>query len=545
MKRFVILVLTVSFCVGLAFTTQLTPALAFDTTVEDWGIDTFNKLDYGIYWYNGISRTPTADYEIDKTKPTLIYTHGWKPSNEWNVREDMSIKNKTVTRLKDDFGETYKFNEYFYDYYIQQGYNVGVFYWNQLSGTQQLTTDAKIWSVDDKDSMGMNYYYYGANGETLLTKEDDPTNPKKSVCNLYADAIVDALGSDFSGKLHLAGHSMGGQLTAAVSENLCLRYDRKEIGANLLPERVTMLDPYISFTKINGYIDYKNEYGKGRCVGTLVGLATETINKHNIPIEMYGVNAGMCFQNYLISAIGNSEKVKEYKKEVAFVAENIKKYVATVYLAGMHETYNLFDPSHVMSVDYYFTTNNYDVAYTSDGIVVPSAKITTEQLRSLVGMTFAQKCAKGTSECLYSGECTFDRIGYDGIAKNALTPVVANRLVGEVDIKKTDRVKVKLCDETGEVVNETALDNLKRYVFEDVAEGNYTVKVYVGEEEREVREVTVKGGNTVAEKVEIPVDYKKDVVYAVCIALGAAIIAITLIILLSVRGYKIRKKKSA
>ena len=98
MKRFVILVLTVAFCVGLAFTTQLTPALAFDTTVDDWGIDTFNKLDYGIYWYNGISRTPTADYEIDKTKPTLIYTHGWKPSNEWNVREDMSIKNKTVTR---------------------------------------------------------------------------------------------------------------------------------------------------------------------------------------------------------------------------------------------------------------------------------------------------------------------------------------------------------------------------------------------------------------------------------------------------------------
>ena len=86
---------------------------------------------------------------------------------------------------------------------------------------------------------------------------------------------------------------------------------------------------------------------------------------------------------------------------------------------------------------------------------------------------------------------------------------------------------------------------MKRYVFEDVAEGNYTVKGYVGEEEREVREVTVKGGNTVAEKVEIPADYKKDVVYAVCIALGAAIIAITLIILLSVRGYKIRKKKSA
>ena len=55
-------------------------ASAYDLTISDWGIEYFNKLDTGIYWYTDADNdVPTSDYEVKKDKPTIVFTHGWKP----------------------------------------------------------------------------------------------------------------------------------------------------------------------------------------------------------------------------------------------------------------------------------------------------------------------------------------------------------------------------------------------------------------------------------------------------------------------------------
>src|SRR5574344_2913228 len=106
-------------------------ALAYNTTISEWGIEHFNQLDCGLYWYVSGSRIPTSEYSVKKDAPTVIFAHGLK-KGEGFVREDLSIKNNDsdTTALLKSNGVTYEYDPYFYDYYVSKGYNGGMFYWN-------------------------------------------------------------------------------------------------------------------------------------------------------------------------------------------------------------------------------------------------------------------------------------------------------------------------------------------------------------------------------------------------------------------------------
>ena len=445
-------------------------ASAWDTTIDDWGLEYFSELDYGIYWYTANDNVvPTEEYTVNKNAPTMIFTHGWKPNGESKMREDLSIKGRTDSALASNGYEPYPYDKRFYNYYLQQGYNVGVFYWQQFADEGlSLSVDSKIWSHNTEEK-GMAYVTYDENGKGTLTKPDDETNPDKSVAVLYGEEIIKWLGNDYSGELHLAGHSMGGQLTLAVSEYLCLLNDKGTIKDNLLPDRVTILDPYLSNTKITGTVTHKGEKVKDVTCAQLASYATETIYQHGIPIEGYGVNLGMCFRMYatpVMSPLTN--------KEIQEVHETLAKNCAWIYLEGLATgKFSGFSPSHVMSVDYYYTTNNFEVTSTSDGIKVPSARLSTDELKKLVGMTFLQTCPNNKNS-LYQTDSTYERVDFVTFEK-----VEENVFVGFVTPDREKELTAILYDSKGKEVAEGEVDAFNRYVFGGLdKEESYTIKFF-------------------------------------------------------------------
>ena len=486
LKKLSILLLGVIIATSMAVSVSGISALAYDTTPEDWGAETFSELNYGIYWYDGSdSIVPTKDYQINKDAPTIIYTHGWKPYGESGIREDLSVKSNTDKALSDYGYSAYPYNKKYYQELRKLGYNVGVFYWQQFADENKPalkpSIDMKVWSHNT--SMGMQYVTYAEGSKNgVITKPSDPTNPTESVAVLYGKAIKESLGSDYNGKLHLVGHSVGGQLTAAVSEYLCYEYDDEKIGSNLLPERVTLIDPFMSSTLVTGTITHTGEEVKDVSCAELAARATNTIREHGIPIEGYGVNLDMVFRFYGSPALGIDEE------KAAEVTATLEENCAWVYLKGMSDSkFGSFSPSHVMAVDYYFTTLYLDPVTAKDGMTVPSIKMPTATLTNYIGTTYVQTCSKSENS-LYQTSGSYYRADF-----NKFEEKKTYRLVGTIEPDRDKEVVAKLYNEEGKEIAECKVDGMKRYAFEvEDATAKYTVKYFTnGMEVGETNDVSV------------------------------------------------------
>ncbi|MGN0789268.1 MAG: hypothetical protein ACI4MY_04960 [Christensenellales bacterium] len=517
-------------CFTLALLTvlavALTATLVHPTTVyaindsrDGWEEGVFNNLDYGIYWYQDGKDIPvkvgTAGVEFDPTKPTIIFTHGMKYKEGYNRRDLLSTWEGTYDRFAEG---TFPYSTQYFQKYIDMGYNVGHFYWNQLS-EESIQGDPKIWSSDT--SMGMRYYVSNSYGQRV---QGDPTlNPTVSVSMLYAQAIIDALGKDFSGSLQLAGHSMGGDLSLAVSENLLMMKERKEIGSNLIPQRITLLDPYLSTTKVIGHIDHRGgEDSNGRTIAELCSEAVVKLADYGVAIEGYG--AGKAIYT-MYSTLGGGIYSKE---TMATLKERFGDNITWVHLDGLDKQYGA-GSTHNMVPDYYFLTLFQDSVKDDFGQTVPSALMDVDTLRSLKGVSYSQQCDGGNSVLMK--DCTFARV--DRYQK----PVTLT-----IDVPNDDVYGVQIVDKDGAIVYSRSSSSPITHAEVGLEEGDYTVKL------------TLKSGDTalisdkaitIDERVSLSIEqselvsHRNKIILAVVIpVVGVAIIAAVVSVVL------VKKKKT-
>lgn len=480
-KSLPILLLAALFLALIAFFAVPTNALyasAHDIAASEFDPSEFSELTYGIYWYNEDSDVPVAAKDatnFDPTKPTLIYTHGMKYMGEGiTKREGLSLKDNNKENLNQKGFSDYEYEEEFYLPLLEEGYNVGVFFWNQLADVL-MTEECRFWVTTSK--IGMSYSYLDENGNPKKTNVNDSSNPTKTVTALYRDCIIAALGKNFSGHLQLAGHSMGGQLTLAVTQALCVSFDNGEIGSNLLPDRITLLDPYLGSRKCTGIVDTTGEEVIEKPAATLAAEAAENIAKHDIPIEAYGANEFMVYRYFAMDGIG-IEDPDEIENDIKLFSDNI----AWVYLKAMMQTYIGFIPTHTMAVDYYFTTMYMHPAYDNADVEIPSFKASDDQIRRLRGMAFRQDYDPDVTNPnpIYQKDCIYIRVdaatGEDIRYPEELPAALAGKVS---DPEKTLTVKLYL---DNEVVAETA--TLKgRYFFTNVEDNDYKIVVFDGEKE--------------------------------------------------------------
>lgn len=233
-----------------------------------WSVSSWTKLTEGLYWVgpgdtycpantNIGPKTgpkpvinPACSKAYDPKKPTLIFIHGWEPGSVRTLsRFDFYDPVQGLNPKDDDLGKIWR----------DKGWNVGVFYWNQISDTSfPSQAAAKIWTT--KSSQHMDWKDYNPNAKWTYNKVVDKNacqNSKSPYCKSVGDMAyedyVNAL-KNYQGKqIRIVGHSLGGQLATYLTHKIVTQVNQGKLSPNLLPHQLVLLDPYLS--EDNTYLD--------------------------------------------------------------------------------------------------------------------------------------------------------------------------------------------------------------------------------------------------------------------------------------------------
>lgn len=227
----------------------------------DWNSLNWNNLDYGLYWY-GLNNTPykfvqgQSNPAFDPSKPTVIYIHGWQP-------------NFTAVKHRESF---YCYLTDSADAWINAGWNVGIFYWNQLSDeTLVEDAEAKIWSTTANKGMRWR------KGDGSYSTYNKPT---VSAGDLLYNEFSKAMEGYTGNNIRIVGHSLGSQMAIRLTKLISDNVDAGNISPKLLPSRVALLDPYFS--------NFGKSYLNGQWTGDVCSSYVRSlIDDKNIPFELY------------------------------------------------------------------------------------------------------------------------------------------------------------------------------------------------------------------------------------------------------------------
>ncbi len=268
MKRKIAFILLTIF-----FVFQAAAALA----VEDY-------LDYGLYWHgydDAMQKFVPGETNpfYDPSAPTVIYIHGWQKNHAVNGYEKAN--------LLLDHDNVY---EYTQNSWINQGWNVGIFHWEQFADEDDVQwAEAKIWTANGPK--GMRYRLEDGSYSTALIE-----NPNLPVAETAYYDVVAALADYTGGNLRLAGHSLGNQMVTRLGE---LIYENI-VNGNLDEEtyriqRIALLDP--AWTKdgktwlgdSNG--DGNDDWVGERCRWAIFNMIDRWTDSHDFVVEIYSTTA--------------------------------------------------------------------------------------------------------------------------------------------------------------------------------------------------------------------------------------------------------------
>ncbi len=188
----------------------------------------FQQLDVNLYWYgpNGQNQRAIAGQSnpyFSKTRPTIIYIHGWQPNSVTQLRRESFDRlavndNADVARA-----------------WIDRGWNVGIFYWNQLADEGEVKdAEAKIYTVNSSQFTNATRWRDSSGAYHL--------GPALTVTQQFVNVYRSAMSGYTGGEVRFAGHSLGAQLAITSASALWKQKNAGLLPANLVPARVALLD---------------------------------------------------------------------------------------------------------------------------------------------------------------------------------------------------------------------------------------------------------------------------------------------------------------
>jgi len=333
---------------GVAATVLLASAFAFAPVVPAQVINAqapsnFSQLDVNIYWYGANNQNQRAiagqaNPYFDPARPTVIYIHGWQNGTTVQLRRESFDRlalndNADVARA-----------------WIDRGWNVGIFYWNQLADEGEVKdAEAKIYTVDRtlftnatrwRDSTGA--YRLGPN--LTVTQQ---------FVNVYKAAMANFAGPE----VRLAGHSLGAQLAVTGASALWREKNAGTLPARLVPARVALLD--------HAYLSGAHAWIGNQWTGE-VGRALVRENRHEI-----------MYENYRTSGATSNGFIGDANQGLIDM---------TAFVEVKPWMYGAFDfgNKHNFAVGYYFDGMGYPAMRVKcTGQPVPSAALASATLRGL------------------------------------------------------------------------------------------------------------------------------------------------------------------
>jgi len=195
-----------------------------------------NNLCYGLYWF-GLNNANQqfvhgeANPYFDPAKPTLIFVHGWQPGIS-----ALNPPNFTYSYIEGMIPKSVNTA----NAWINAGWNVGIFYWNQFSDEADRTdAEAKIWVNDGPQRMR-----WKKGGGSYEEAPAGTPGAGELLYEAYLAAMTEYAYT--GGNIRLAGHSLGNQMVTRLARLIDDGIEAGTVPEKLRPTRVTLLDPYWS-----------------------------------------------------------------------------------------------------------------------------------------------------------------------------------------------------------------------------------------------------------------------------------------------------------
>jgi len=222
---------------------------------------TFENLNYGLVWFGYTEAEKAVPGEAnnfyDPSKPTFIYVHGWQ-SGTVEALERPTFDRRNAGGDEEDLSQ----------YWLDKGYNIGILYWNQFADEDEVKdAEAKIYTVNGEQNMR----WKSADG---LYHD----GPSETVTQLLFESIRDNMSTFSNEHFRIAGHSLGNQLALLIAEKLNVAV-KNGLNANLLPDRVALLDPF--------YSKGDKDYLAGDTIADATNDAVDALKSSDVIIEAY------------------------------------------------------------------------------------------------------------------------------------------------------------------------------------------------------------------------------------------------------------------
>lgn len=433
--------------------------------------DSFNNLNYGLYWVKkgNIYEKADSDTEIyDSSKPTMIFIHGFQSNSGYFKRETLAVGDNAWVDENDSI--------FLADYWIEAGYNVGMYQWNQLCDeSSQIAAEAKIWSVNG--SRGMRYRK--SNGS--YTNESYEGNPAKPMAYLFVEEYLNVMANHQGGEIRLVGHSMGGMFSIAVMGLMYEKIQKGEMDERLLPSRLSLLDPYLGTSiSLKGSFDIYWKDSSDKFTNANVKLVCKDYIKK---LHHYGV----AVDYYRTTMVGDLGLMNNVIGEDDF---DLVPYMTLIRYNASAMTEHTFitdsqGPMHIAARDFYLYSFAFDTIADQSNLSSGNLAITASTPNHIVyanhGRVFRSFSANNTLSPMD------DEFGLVGEDNSSL--IITGKISGFVfnDSNKNllrddgpsngfNDVQVKLYNSNGEMLETTTTNNIGFYSLSSPGAGEYYIE---------------------------------------------------------------------
>ena len=221
-------------------------------------------------------------------------------------------------------------------------------------------------NIEDKDS---NYYA----AVSALDGRSFAGELVRSMCAVMKDATDQ--------EVVLVGHSFGGQMVTAAAYTLYKLAEEGEItNKNILPDRVSLADPYMTGVNMSGQMDMLEESISSQPVAKKAADSFEYVNSQGAVIDFNGAMNTITYNAYEgITGI----KDKELRVQVT---EKIKNNTVYILQKCLTRAYGGMGDVHNVSRDYVLTC--FIEGKKGNITAVPNVSMTASELKAYVGRQF-------------------------------------------------------------------------------------------------------------------------------------------------------------
>lgn len=200
-----------------------------------------------IEWLNNNANN---DNKFDEDKRTVIVVHGETPQ-QWDSKFSMILNENDYVYYKDNSAQynvetSANIDRRLYKYWLDQDYNVGIFHYEKFSDDTMEMLQKKLYNKIEMRYMtesGIN------NSKT----------PNYSLTEIMAAAYLSEIPEQaYGNEIRIVGNGIGANLALSFCDYLYAFYNRNALRQEILPHRLSLIDPYLSPEKFNNNIEWRD-----------------------------------------------------------------------------------------------------------------------------------------------------------------------------------------------------------------------------------------------------------------------------------------------